>query len=789
MRGAKGFVIIKTGKGVWKSMKKKKARRYYLAKMLTSYLLIVFILMTCVSSCFFYFIIHSKTKELEESSQKAMTQTSVSAQILYEQVSQLGATLLSDTTVERFLSLPGSDPAFEYKLYSQLKNLRAGYPFIHSILLYHRGNEKLLSDYFGNTLLGDKPFVEQLDREMASHNSFYKLSLPSLSSSSIPKQEGILAFLFYPFRRADGAPDCSIVVFVREEYLETLISSISMNPLKEVILLDGSGEIILSTGPDILPAAWDVSGLARDFIGTASVGGQLNQHIDGRDYNITYTQSEALDWTFLSISNQESDLHSLQQMLVTLSAVSILLLLFGVATTILVTRRMYSPVYSLMEQAVHSVPLLQKEPEPPARFNEYDLIARSLQILSEYSSDLESTVERTAPLLHGAFIQKILHRTYSEQDMDAIRRLELYSLPHHRVLLVRLDHLYAFTEGPGKSARDIFVYAVQNMLNEVLRKLVQAVEMSPRAGELTFLLSHSEPVPEASVSAAVSRIQRVFQDNFQQSFSAAVGAETDFGQIHVSRENAEALFRYRFLLGAGSLLTEAAVRHLQKKPASPPEKPNAESLLAKLRAGQEFQEDFQTFFSQLRRLPPAHALTEIKIFLYQFQDIFSPAYSALFQEPPAAFLFKSPEGLETLDNIEKALLNLIAKIQVCRLRKTNEKNKETIARIKEYVLSHYSDPELTVEAAADVLGLSPGYLRKLFRASEGSGLSEFIMAVRLDAAKELLLSTNLTAAAIAEKVGIYSSTYFSTLFRKRFGTTPILYRQSLLSGQDSAGSG
>ena len=43
------------------------------------------------------------------------------------------------------------------------------------------------------------------------------------------------------------------------------------------------------------------------------------------------------------------------------------------------------------------------------------------------------------------------------------------------------------------------------------------------------------------------------------------------------------------------------------------------------------------------------------------------------------------------------------------------------------------------------MSLSSGYLRKLFRASEGSGISEFIVNVRLDAAKDLLLNTNLTA--------------------------------------------
>lgn len=59
------------------------------------------------------------------------------------------------------------------------------------------------------------------------------------------------------------------------------------------------------------------------------------------------------------------------------------------------------------------------------------------------------------------------------------------------------------------------VYAVQNMLNEVLRKLVQAVEMSPRAGELTFLLSHRwieltgrRPLRESNTPTRLGRMKR-----------------------------------------------------------------------------------------------------------------------------------------------------------------------------------------------------------------------------------------------------------------------------------------
>ncbi|WP_081758589.1 helix-turn-helix domain-containing protein [Paenibacillus graminis] len=43
----------------------------------------------------------------------------------------------------------------------------------------------------------------------------------------------------------------------------------------------------------------------------------------------------------------------------------------------------------------------------------------------------------------------------------------------------------------------------------------------------------------------------------------------------------------------------------------------------------------------------------------------------------------------------------------------------------------------------------------------------------MEKAKDLLASTHETAAKISESVGIYSISYFSTLFKKKYGLTPL----------------
>ena len=763
-------------------MKKEKAKRYYLTKMLTSYILIVFILLICAFSSFFYFTIRTKTAEIEKSSQKAMEQIGFTAKILYDQVSQVGAGLLSDLSVERFFSLSVSEPVFEYSLYNKMRTLRVSYPFIHSILLYRQESQKLLSDVYGGTLSDDSDFLREMDEAVSKHAGFAQMNLTALSTTEIKRKDGVLAFFFYPFQEMSANSSRAIVVFVKEEYFIELINSISISPINQVVLLDSSGNGILSTDPSILSDEWDLSFFQENLLSSSDESGRMRRTLDGKSYNITYSKTDILGWTFLSISNPENDLNSLQQLLVLLSFTSFLLLILGVVTTVIVTRQMYSPVESLMEQAMHIAP---PSSESPAYLNEYDLIRRSLNTLSKHSRDMENQYKIAEPFLQEALIQKILTGTYSEGEWDAVRQLDLCRFPFHCVILVKLDRYFLLAGDSERRTADILTYAIENMLLEVLGKNGKSVLIIKKPGELTLLLSYRERIQGGSVEIEIQNIQSIFHENFLQTFTAVIGPEKGFSEVYQSQEAALSFLEYRFVLDNGSLITGPLVQELSAA-FERRENPvvSAEGIFAKLRTEQEFLEDLSRFLTSLKQNAPGAALTELKTFLFRFQDAL-PLGDLMAAKEDACFalLFDVPEELESLQNVFEQLKRLADWLQVRWVQKANSKNRETVDSVKQYIVSHYSEPELSTEWIAEEMKLSPGYLRKLFRASEGTGISEFIMDTRLNAARDLLLSTSLTATAICEKIGIYSNTYFSTLFKKRFGTTPILYRQSILSAQ------
>lgn len=92
-----------------------------------------------------------------------------------------------------------------------------------------------------------------------------------------------------------------------------------------------------------------------------------------------------------------------------------------------------------------------------------------------------------------------------------------------------------------------------------------------------------------------------------------------------------------------------------------------------------------------------------------------------------------------------------------------------------YINNHYNQ-SINQSELADMFHMSNSYFSRLFKQHTGLNYVNFITTKRLDQAKKLLKSTNLKTYEIAEEVGYPESRYFSQLFKKNVGCTPIEYR-------------
>ncbi len=100
---------------------------------------------------------------------------------------------------------------------------------------------------------------------------------------------------------------------------------------------------------------------------------------------------------------------------------------------------------------------------------------------------------------------------------------------------------------------------------------------------------------------------------------------------------------------------------------------------------------------------------------------------------------------------------------------------DTIIRGVRYIDAHFTE-DITLEQIAEKSGITPNYFTKLFRECFQVKLWDYITAKRIDRAKGLLSSGDMTVLDIAVSCGFHNTANFNRAFLKFTGITPSAYR-------------
>ena len=120
-------------------------------------------------------------------------------------------------------------------------------------------------------------------------------------------------------------------------------------------------------------------------------------------------------------------------------------------------------------------------------------------------------------------------------------------------------------------------------------------------------------------------------------------------------------------------------------------------------------------------------------------------------------------------------------VNICRtieqLRRTQDNIGNTYVNHAVEYINESLDQKITLRKVAEEINVSEHYLMHLFKKHTGTTLIKYVNTQRIERSKNLLLHTNDTISDISVSVGMETLQYFSNLFRRQTGMSPVQYRK------------
>ena len=115
-------------------------------------------------------------------------------------------------------------------------------------------------------------------------------------------------------------------------------------------------------------------------------------------------------------------------------------------------------------------------------------------------------------------------------------------------------------------------------------------------------------------------------------------------------------------------------------------------------------------------------------------------------------------------------------METAQFEKSTPHDAELYQNVISYVSKHYTE-KITLESVARVFGYNVKYLSTALHSLLGINFRRFISLYRIDHAKRLLETTDLSMLEVAYSSGFSALSSFNRIFSESLGVTPLEYRK------------
>lgn len=749
-------------------------------RLVLSYLLHSVVTIILLSFILYAMFSARAVQEIDRSSKQMLSQVSYTANVVLGQVQGVTGQLLIDNEIMSFLYAKEESKRVNYIASLFLTRIQSVYPFIKNLSLYNLTTGAYIDS------LGLPPNPGMIKKDEASYYGFFPRKVETVGKPPFR----LLTFKIIPDRSFTEVPKSAIVVDLDEAYIRNYMRSISASSNDSLtFVMDATGTVLSHSEPQYFMEDFSREDYVQRILSDSHSQGSFIHNIDRQKHLVTYVKSTDLDWCFVSVRPYAELISNITELRNWTILVVILLVIAGVAISLLLTGNIYNPIKALLEK-VNSADGVERS--ALLRFDEYKLLTDAFTQTIETAKSMESNLNRSSQVLKDSYISHLLKGNANKIAVSAEMKREWESRLNESyltVILFKIDHYRAFKQQYNAFDRGLIRFAISNIAYELLGKSYANDVANIEDEEIALIVQSDIALLDDSLYLLIGEIQDTVRDYYKISLSVSIGDPcASLSEIRDSYKSAQVYMTSRLFIGHGCLVDAAKMNEMQELPPHYPvsiEKRLIEAIkLCHQKTIRKEIDDFSTFLSGCT-YPSAIQYTNFLVIgiIKEFE------YMAEWWSVDSDQMYRTMDEIrdvETLDDIEKMITGLCSRIEdTLEENKKNTgviKNEKIVEEIQQFVSEQYAEHSLSLEAVADKVGFSSGYIGKLFKHMTGTSFNDYVTHIRMEQAKLFLTTTNDSIAQIGERVGVYNVPYFTTLFKKKYGITPSQFREQVSRG-------
>lgn len=460
----------------------------------------------------------------------------------------------------------------------------------------------------------------------------------------------------------------------------------------------------------------------------------------------------------------------------------------SVAYIFYVTRRNYEPIARIVEQIqAHQ----SRSGTKTAENDEFSFIARVLGNLIDQTQWYE---KRHQEDLFARKKQCFFELIDGGNDISLDywqANAHRFSMPvdfrHLAFAVIEIDRYAEFQRSYTSNDQNLLKFAMTNVIHEFIgmdgRVIWSEWISGPRLAVLLISNEDKEPT-EAGMYTALDKFRIWTMVNLKKSVTVGFGGTVDdVGSVHAVYEQAITALQYKMSLGANQVISFAGLKDIASKDTYKYVQ-MVNSMLYDFRVKNDawealLEQFFDSLEDEVLKNEEIHYILTYMIGLFNREMDSMPLEAAQFwTEQAHPCLLKHLEEADTLEDVRPRFVALLKELfeKYSAIRKSMA-HYGLINNIRKYIEENYSNPDLSLNHISERFNINGKYASQLFKEEFGMKFVDFLVTLRMDHAKKLLVETDESIQDISVKVGYVHSISFGRTFKKVVGVTPGDYRK------------